>query len=354
LFSTEFAYTLPVFDEVKAVQNWNKRFETSVSIHSENLSCNFERHQPSKTLRSSMRNPWQNQVLPQLLCLFAGMGDSETVTLMRALRPMFFLTPVLLAMVFGGTSQAQSAPQSGFVASGSIINTPGFVGTAAVARLSPDVALATYERGLQQQSADLAGYTATTVIDAALPDSAQKAEFELERRYSSPSSLEFTPLRSSGDKFVKNNVIARLLQSEVEHVQRREQAQTAITSANYKFSYKGTLQIDGIAAHVYDAKPRQKRVGLFKGKIFVDAATGTLLRAQGKIVKSPSFFIKRIEFVQDYAAIDGFTLPTHLHSEAQARIIGKTIVDITHRDYQPQSAGGSGLLEAVTLIDGKN
>jgi len=239
------------------VQNWNERLESSVSIHLENVFCNFERHQPSNTRRSSKRNPWQIQVLPQLLSLFAEMGDSETVTLMRALRPMFLLTPVLLAIVLGSASQAQSAPQSGFVAAGSVVGTAGFIRPAAVTRLSPNVALATYERGLQQQSAELAGYTATTVIDAALQDSAQKAEFELQRRYSSPSSLEFTPLRSSGDKFVKNNVIARLLQSEVEHVQRHEQARTAITSANYKFSYKGISQIDGTAAHVYDVRPRQ-------------------------------------------------------------------------------------------------
>jgi hypothetical protein len=216
------------------------------------------------------------------------------------------------------------------------------------------MALAAYERESKEESTELIGYTATSVIDAELPDSAQKAEFELKRHYAAPTVLEFTPIRSSGDKFVKSNVIVRLLQSEVDHVRRREQAQTAISSENYKFSYKGTARLNDATVHVYEVKPRQKRVGLFKGKIFVEASSGRLLRAQGRIAKSPSFFIKKIDFVQDYATIDGFTFPIHTHSEAQTRLVGKAIVDITHRDYQPVLTGGSDALQAVAITDGSN
>jgi hypothetical protein len=87
--------------------------------------------------------------------------------------------------------------------------------------------------------------------------------------------------------------------------------------------------------HVYHLKPRKKRPGLFKGRIFVDTRTGTLVRAEGRMVKSPSIFIKDISFRQDYADIDGFTFPTHMHSQAKARIIGRILVDVTHRDYRP-------------------
>jgi hypothetical protein len=203
-------------------------------------------------------------------------------------------------------------------------------------RLSPEVALAAYEDSLKNQSMDLAGYTAVTVIDAELPQSSQKAEFELKRLYTAPSVLEFIPLRSSGDQFVKSNVIARVLQSEVEHVQKQEQSEVAIDSQNYKFSFKGTSELNGVAVHVYDLKPRRKHSGLFKGRIYVDAATGQLLRSQGTLLKSPSLFIKRIEFVQDYQTVEGFTFPVRLHSEASTRIAGKAIVDIRQSDYRPE------------------
>lgn len=278
------------------------------------------------------------------------MGDSVTVVYMCSSRFIYQVGLCILAVAVSAVCQTRTTPIQRFAAA-----TPEFTIAAGVAPLSADLALATYERGLEEQSNELAGYTATSVIDAELPQSAQKAEFEMKRRYSAPAVLEFLPLRFTGDAFVKSNVIVRLLESEVEHVHRREQSQTAISSLNYKFIYKGTSQIGGTLVHVYELKPREKRTGLFKGRIYVDALNGQLVRAQGRIVKSPSFFIKKIDFVQDYATIDGFTLPTHMHSEAETRLVGKAIVDVTHRDYQPEFAGNAGgRLQSIGLLDGTN
>lgn len=207
--------------------------------------------------------------------------------------------------------------------------------TASEAHMAPELALSAYQRRAAQQGSDLAAYSAATLIRAELPRTSQKGEFELERRYAAPRTLEFKPLRYSGDGFVKSNIIARLLQSEVDHVQKGDSAATAITSSNYKFSYKGTAQIAGRETYIYQLKPHKNRIGLFKGRIFLDASTGSLVRTEGKIVKSPSFFVKNIEFLQDFADFGRFTFPVRLHSEATARIVGRTIVDIENRDFQP-------------------
>jgi hypothetical protein len=201
--------------------------------------------------------------------------------------------------------------------------------------MSPELALETYQQRAARQSETLGEYTASTTIDAELPDSSQRGELVVKRHYVAPKTLSFQAVSFQGDKFVKSNVIARMLQSEVEHVERQETAQTAITPANYKFSYAGTENIAGRAVYVYDVKPRQKRPGLFRGKIFVDAASGSLRRAGGSLVKSGSFFVKKVDFVQDYADFSDFTLPVHMHSEAKARIIGRAVVDIVNQDYAP-------------------
>jgi hypothetical protein len=215
---------------------------------------------------------------------------------------------------------------------------PGSVLTSAapvLPRMAPDLALAAYQRRSGQQGSDLAAYSASTLVRAELPGTAQKGEFELQRHYAAPRTLEFKPVRFSGDGFVKSNVIARLLQSEVERVQKGDNALIAITAANYKFSYKGLSDVDGRQVHVYQVKPHEKRVGLFKGRIYLDATTGSLVRTEGKVVKSPSFFVKNIEFLQDFADFGRFTFPVRLHSEATARIVGQTIVDVINRDFQP-------------------
>lgn len=206
-------------------------------------------------------------------------------------------------------------------------------------RMSPELALLTYERRAQEQSARLLAYSDQTFMRADLPDTRQSGEYELKRQYAAPNTLQFTPVRFTGDGFVKSNVLIRLLQSEVDHVAKQQGPNMAIDDANYKFSHKSMEVVDGKTVYVYQVKPRKKRVGLFKGKIYLDAYTGALLRAEGQMVKSPSLFIKKIDFVQDYKEVDGFTLPFHLHSVAKVRIIGRAIVDIFHRDYQPKANG---------------
>jgi hypothetical protein len=205
------------------------------------------------------------------------------------------------------------------------------------ARLSPDQALATYLNGAQRQLAELGAYSDATVIEADLPATAQHGKYELRRMYQAPRSLMFAAIRFAGDSFVKTNIITKLLQSEVEHVQKGEGAQTAITADNYKFNLKGTDTVDGRLAYVYHVKPRHKGPGLFKGRILVDAASGRLRRAEGTMVKSPSLFVKKIEFVQDYGEYGPFSLPVHIHSVANTRLVGRAVVEIYHSGYQAKT-----------------
>ena len=202
--------------------------------------------------------------------------------------------------------------------------------------LAHEQALQLFQNQGQRQYAGLHGYTDDTLVIAELVDSSQRGAFELRRAFVAPRSLKYKPINYTGDTFVKSNVITRVLQSEVDFVEKGDPAQTALSNANYKFSYKGEQQLDGHTAHVYQVKPRHRRTGLFKGHIYLDAHTGSLLRSEGSIEKSPSFFVRKIEFVQDCMSVDDFTFPAHLHTTARARVLGKVVLDVYHRDYQPQ------------------
>lgn len=204
----------------------------------------------------------------------------------------------------------------------------------ALPRLAPELALQAYERRAAVQSMELASYSSTMLIRAQLPETAQSGEFELHRHYAAPRTLEFKSVHFTGDGFVKSNVITRLLKSEVDHVQKDDTSLTAVSAANYRFSYKGASEVEGRLAHVYQVKPRKKRVGLFKGRIYLDVYSGSVVRTEGSMVKSPSFFIKKIDFAQDYADFGSFTFPVHIHSEASTRLIGRAVIDIYHSDYQ--------------------
>jgi hypothetical protein len=201
-------------------------------------------------------------------------------------------------------------------------------------RMSPELALNTYEADARWQALQLGESDDTTTITADLPDAAKHGQYRLKRVYSAPRTLAFKTIDFVGDGFVKSNVIFRLLQSEAEHVKKDQPGDTAITRANYKFSYKGTQVVNGRVAHVFQVKPRQKRAGLFRGTVYIDAYTAGMVRAEGRVVKSPSLFIRSIDFVQDYAQVGDFNLIAHIHSVADTRLIGRAVVDITHNDYQ--------------------
>jgi hypothetical protein len=275
------------------------------------------------------------------------------------MRHFFFL--LSLIAVLAGVAAAQSfGPRAldsaisalpGYTTPGLHASTPDIAAPVALPRMAPELALQVYHGRSVIQAQQLAAYSALTVIRAELPDTAQQGEFELQRHFEAPHTLQFTALHYTGDGFVKSNVITRLLQSEVDHMKQDDGGLTAITNQNYKFSYKGTSEINSRVVHIFQLKPRSKRPGLFKGRIYLDAHTGSLVRAEGSVVRSPSFFVKKIDFVQDYADVENFTLPVHIHTNALARVIGRTVVDISHHDYQPvsaiQSAGGISSLSPI-------
>jgi hypothetical protein len=198
---------------------------------------------------------------------------------------------------------------------------------------TPEIALRTFHELSLRQDHRLAAFTARSLIQTSLPSTSQHAELEVLMRYVAPRTLQFTQVRFEGDPFIKRNVIARMLQAEVDRVVKQEGRKLAITSNNYNIHYKGQDLLDGRQVHVYGVKPRYKVPGLFRGEICLDPLTGNLLRARGTIVKSPSFFVRRIEFVQDYAEFDGFTLPVSLHSIIKARVLGKVVVDVSTQNY---------------------
>lgn len=225
------------------------------------------------------------------------------------------------------------APDAGIA---SILRTP-----IALPHMPPSSAFEVYQRLMRHQELSLQQYSAVMLVKVALPETLQGGEFELIRHYAAPRTLEFKALRFTGDGFVKHNVIARMLESEADHVRHARGALTAINSRNYVISYKGEETIEGRTVYAYKLKPRKKRDGLFKGRLFLDSMTGRLVRTEGTLVKSPSFFIRKVDFLQDYIEVGGLTFLGHMHCQVLTRVVGRVVLDTYQHDYQPTLATGT-------------
>ncbi len=203
--------------------------------------------------------------------------------------------------------------------------------------LPPAEALRVYESGARRQLSTLVEYSDATTISAEIPKTSEKGQVSLTETFSAPRTLAYTGVRFVGSGFVKNNVIVRLLQADVEHVHRRRESETAILDSNYKFSFKRAETVAGRLLYKFAVTPRRKCPELFEGEILLDSWTGHIVRAGGRLSKSPSWWIKRIDFTEDYADVGEFTMPVQISSVTEARIIGRVVATIRHRAYEVRS-----------------
>ena len=207
----------------------------------------------------------------------------------------------------------------------------------AAAATSPGSVVENYWAASRQQERALQGSSMEVDIEASLPKQNNHGRLHGLRRISRLGRITYEALRFEGDNSVKNHVIARYLSAEVE-AQADGSPSLAVTPANYQFKYKGPKQSAGQAIEVFQVTPRRKVVGLFKGEIWIDARTFLCVRESGRLVKPPSLFLKKIEFVKEYEIQNGIAVPRQIHSVVDTRLVGPAELTI---DFRNVSLAGS-------------
>ena len=193
-----------------------------------------------------------------------------------------------------------------------------------------------YVGATQVQQQSMRGAQMEVFIAATLPRMEKQGTLKALRTISRFGKITYKALGFSGDNFIKNEVITRYLSAESEV---RDPSALAITPANYKFKYKGTMGKNGQQVHIFQVTPRKKVVGLFRGEIWLDAKTAMPVREAGRFVKNPSIGLKKVEFVREYEIQDGVAIPKHIQSTADVRIIGRAELSIDFSNYtKPENA----------------
>jgi len=199
-------------------------------------------------------------------------------------------------------------------------------------RPAPEVILERFwQNSVVQEQAPRAATMSVSMV-ASLPKLGKTGSLYALRHITNLGRITYDALRFEGDGTVKNQVIARYLTAEAEAAKDQSPA-LAVTPANYKFKYKGTSLADGRQVHVYEVTPKQKRQGLFKGQISIDAETYLKVQESGYLVKNPSIFLKRIQFVRTYDIRDGVSVPRQVQSVVDTRLVGKAELTINFSNF---------------------
>ena len=191
--------------------------------------------------------------------------------------------------------------------------------------------LGKYLEAKEAQRAALRGVQMDVEIDAKLPSREKFGRLKALRSVSRLGKITYKALGFAGDSIIKNEVIARFLAEET------KPRDNAITPSNYKFKYKGMSEHDGLLVHVFQVTPKKKAEGLFRGELWLDAATAMPLRESGRPVK-PSLLVKKMEFIQEYEIRDGVAIPKHFQGTADLRIVGRAELSVDYSNFRQELA----------------
>jgi hypothetical protein len=209
-------------------------------------------------------------------------------------------------------------------------------------------ALDSYLAANRQQQDRLRDSSMEVEIEAKLPGMKREALQRAVRHVSPSGEISYDPVSSTGDNMVRKEVIARYMSAEQDASRKVAPGDVklqpiGITRDNYEFKYKGLGTLNDRKVYVFELKPKQKRLGLFKGEIWVDVLTFQTLREAGTFEKSPSIYLSKVQFVRQYEIQDGLAIPTHVSSKIETRMAGTADIDI-------RFSGFSNVLTAQSRI----
>ena len=153
-------------------------------------------------------------------------------------------------------------------------------------------------------------------------------------------AFSWNVIEEGGSERTRNKVLRALLDGEVETV-RAGVNDAAVHETNYTFTpgppdAAGNIQIR--------LTPRRADPALVDGILTV-GRDGCPMRLEGRLAKSPSFWVKSVTIVKHYDRFAGVALPTSVESLADLKMFGRATLTMR---YRYNEVNGTRVFDAVT------
>lgn len=157
----------------------------------------------------------------------------------------------------------------------------------------------------------------------------RSAWLEAMTEYSPTMGFRYQVMTEGGSSYMRSKILRGVLDGEREVIALGKPGQSAIVRSNYTFESKG-VDPEGLVNVLLS--PRRKDRALVHGIMFLTPTEGVIVRLQGRLAKSPSFWVKNVDIIRRYERIDGTVVPVTLESTAQLRLLGSATLSMTY-DY---------------------
>lgn len=164
-------------------------------------------------------------------------------------------------------------------------------------------------------------------------DSSSNSDVVAEIDFRPPTGKNYRIQKSSGSNRGQQ-VVRRVLDSEVESASTGNQSRTALNRSNYDFTYIGEVLLDGQACYLLGLKPRRREKNLIVGEVWVDKNSFFVHEIQGEVAKTPSWWLSKVRVKLTFADLDGTWLQTNMEAVADVRIFGPHTLTSHILDYR--------------------
>jgi hypothetical protein len=137
------------------------------------------------------------------------------------------------------------------------------------------------------------------------------------------SGFGFKVINEGGSGLIRGKVLRKALEGERDLVASSE-AKGALTSANYEMRPADDTSGLTLGEAAIALRPKRRDVLLLEGRAVVTDPEGDLLRVEGRLAKSPSFWTRQVTVNMRYARIADARVATDMESIADVRIVGKS------------------------------
>jgi hypothetical protein len=178
-------------------------------------------------------------------------------------------------------------------------------------------------------------------LEGGVANSDKRGWLEAWTEFHPDRGLRYDVVREGGSEYVRFKILRGMLITEQELLAKGRRLRASLESKNYEFADGGVAE-DGRQRIVL--KPVKKSEGIVNGRLFLDPSSHLLTRIEGRLVKSPSFWLRDVDVDWNFAQIAGYVMPTEMNSTGRVRMFGRSSFKMI---YEYESIDGRSLGSGV-------
>lgn len=162
-------------------------------------------------------------------------------------------------------------------------------------------------------------YRAFRRLEASTASSSRQAWLEAWTELTPGRGFSFEVVAEGGHEYIRNKVLRDMLEKEQTLIATGQPLRPPLVASNYAFDDGGADEAGLLRVLL---KPLRKAHGIVNGSVLIDPTDARLVRIQGRLVKNPSFWVRNVDAVWQYARLGDAIMPVEFSSTAKVRLFG--------------------------------